>query len=91
MPKDKFGIALVQNQIQPKKEDNVERARGLLEKAAAGGASLAVLPELFNAPYDAPDFVPLAEPFPGGPTGDHAVPNRSRDQDAHRRVHGGAG
>ncbi len=69
MPKDKYGIALVQNQIQPKKEDNIKRAQGLLEKAAAGGASLAVLPELFDAPYDAPDFVPLAEPFPGGPTG----------------------
>ena len=69
MPKDRFRIALVQNQIQPTKPENLKRAEALLEEAAKGGAALAVLPELFDAPYDAPDFVPLADPLPDGPTG----------------------
>ena len=69
MGKDKYQIALIQNQIQPKKEDNLKRAQGLLDEAAGQGTALAVLPELFDAPYDAPDFVPLADPLPDGPTG----------------------
>jgi omega-amidase len=66
---DSFKIALVQSQIQPDKPANLERAKGFLQKAAEGGAKLAVLPELFDAPYDAPDFVPLADPLPDGETG----------------------
>ncbi len=69
MGKDGFRIALVQNQIQPTKKDNLKRAQSLLEEAGRGGAALAVLPELFDAPYDAPDVVPLADPLPNGPTG----------------------
>lgn len=69
MSKDSFQIALIQNQIQSEKENNLKRARGLLDQAGAKGAALAVLPELFDAPYDAPDFVPLADPLPQGPTG----------------------
>jgi omega-amidase len=66
---DSYKIALVQNQIQPDKDANLERVRGLLAKAGQGGAKLAILPELFDAPYDAPDFVPLADPLPQGKTG----------------------
>jgi omega-amidase len=69
LDKDNFRIALIQNQIQPEKQDNLTRARGLLDQAAQGGAALALLPELFDARYDAPDFVPLADPLPDGPTG----------------------
>ncbi len=66
---DSYKIALVQNQIQPQKAANLKRAQKLLARAAQGGAKLAVLPELFDAPYDAPDFLPLADPLPGGETG----------------------
>jgi omega-amidase len=66
---NQYQIALVQSQIQPDKDANLDRARKLIGQAAAGGAKLAVLPELFDAPYDAPDFVPLAEPLPDGKTG----------------------
>lgn len=69
MARDRYRIALVQNQIQPTKPENLKRAKGLLEEAAGQGAALAVLPELFDAPYDAPDFVPLADPLPDGATG----------------------
>ena len=69
MGQDNFKIALIQNQIQPIKEDNLKRARRLLDQAAREGAGLAVLPELFDAPYDASDFIPLADPLPQGPTG----------------------
>ena len=62
-------IALLQVQVQPDKEAVLSRAEGLVDRAAKAGAALVVLPEIFDGRYDAPDFVPLADPLPDGKTG----------------------
>ncbi|MFH1092202.1 MAG: carbon-nitrogen hydrolase family protein [Pseudomonadota bacterium] len=60
--------ALLQYEIQDDWGDNIERVQGLLQQAQKEGARLAVLPEMFNMPYDM-DLVPSrAEPIPDGRT-----------------------
>ena len=64
----KIRAALVQYQIGSDWAENMDRVEDLLEKARARGADLAVLPEMFNMPYDM-DLVPeRAEPIPTGRT-----------------------
>lgn len=50
---------------------NIDRAEGLVRKAAAQGAGLVLLQELFEAPYFCPeqkaDYFALAKPFAGHP------------------------
>lgn len=69
MPK----IAAIQMEITSDKEQNLEKALKLLEKAAAAGANLACLPEYFLA--DCPEagmtreaVLEIAEPIPGPAT-----------------------
>lgn len=59
----KFKIALCQIPVTPSKERNLETAREYLRNAASAGASLAVLPECFNSPYDTLSFRRYAEPI----------------------------
>lgn len=68
-----FRVALIQMRCSTDPEDNVRRALGFLRDAAAKGAQVACLPELFRTQYfcqveDASRF-DLAEPIPG-PTSD---------------------
>ena len=66
-------IALIQSSVTENKEENIENARRLLEKAAAStaasgassGAAIAVLPEIFNSPYSSKKFPEYAEPEGG--------------------------
>jgi N-carbamoylputrescine amidase len=64
--------ALIQMACQYEKDENVERAVHLVDEAAAGGARLICLQELFNTTYfpvevDSRHFA-LAEPIPGPST-----------------------
>lgn len=45
-------LALCQMQVTGDKGENLRRADALLERAAQQGANLALLPEMFNCPYD---------------------------------------
>lgn len=45
-------LALCQMRVSGDKGENLRRADALLERAAQQGANLAVLPEMFNCPYD---------------------------------------
>jgi N-carbamoylputrescine amidase len=61
-------IALAQMRVQPDPAANLQSALRLLEQAAAQGAQLVCLPELFRTPYfcqtqDSANFA-LAEPMP---------------------------
>ena len=53
------------------KQENLNQATIMLQKAAAGGAQLAVLPEMFNCPYDIHCFRDYAEKSPSGETTSH--------------------
>ncbi len=59
-------IALLQTPVTARKEHNLETARRFVRRAAAEGARMAVLPEMFCCPYTNDCFRDYAEPA-GGP------------------------
>ena len=59
-------VAMIQMQVGEDKVGNLYHAMDLISKAKAGGADLAVLPEMFCCPYETPRFPIYAEPE-GGP------------------------
>lgn len=72
MPPDKFRVGLVQMSMTPDPEKNLQRAIDRIHQAAARGAQVVCLPELFQSQYfcqreDAALF-DLAEPIPGPTT-----------------------
>ncbi|WP_274952808.1 carbon-nitrogen hydrolase family protein [Angelakisella massiliensis] len=48
--------ALVQMQVQPETKDSLARAGSFIKKAAAEGADLVLLPEMFCCPYQTKNF-----------------------------------
>ncbi|MDA0991633.1 MAG: carbon-nitrogen hydrolase, partial [Verrucomicrobia bacterium] len=69
---ESFKLALIQMACGDDPADNLARALGYMQEAAAGGAQLICLPELFRSRYfcqreDAALF-DLAEPIPGSST-----------------------
>ncbi len=66
---DLVPIALIQMRCGPEAEANVDKAEAMLREAAAKGAKIACLPELFRTPYfcqrEDPALFDLAEPIPG--------------------------
>src|SRR5262245_41952616 len=63
-----FQAALVQMAAGSDKNSNLERAACLVRSAAAGGAALVVLPEVFNWRGPRADEAGIAEPIPGPTT-----------------------
>lgn len=61
-------LALCQLAVTTNKTANIANAVTHIHRAAQGGASLVVLPECFNSPYDTKRFPEYAEPIPTGPT-----------------------
>lgn len=67
-------VTVASVQMEPRighKEDNLARSVALVERAAAGGAALVVLPELVNTGYvfeSRAEAFALAEPVPTGPS-----------------------
>ncbi len=65
-------IGLVQMRMTPDAAHNLARAEAGIREAAAGGAEIVCLPELFLTPYfcqtEDPDVFALAEPIPGPTT-----------------------
>lgn len=65
---NKWILGVVQSSVDDNKQVNIERAKAMIDKAADSGASIVVLPEMFNCPYDNRFFPEFAESFPGGST-----------------------
>lgn len=59
-------VALIQLKVESNKAQNVARAVEYIRKAAAQGADIAVLPEMFNCPYQTMNFPLYAEPAGAG-------------------------
>jgi omega-amidase len=57
-------VALCQFQVTESKEENHATARAYLKRAADAGASMAILPEIWNSPYATSAFSEYAEPLP---------------------------
>jgi N-carbamoylputrescine amidase len=68
----KFKVALVQMSVGTKAADNLAKASGRIEEAAAKGAQVVCLPELFQSQYfcqrEDVSYFDLAEPVPGPST-----------------------
>lgn len=60
-----FRLAICQIVGSPDKEQNVAKADEFIRKAAAGGAQVIVLPEMWNCPYSNDYFRKFAEPADG--------------------------
>lgn len=61
--KKSFKLALVQLEVQRNKAKNVTRAKEMIDKAAASGADVVVLPEMFISNFDRDSFEENAEPI----------------------------
>lgn len=57
--------ALIQMSARPQKADSISTARKMIREAAGQGADIAVLPEMFNCPYQTENFPVYAEPEGG--------------------------
>lgn len=63
-----FKIGLCQMKVGDDKIQNLNRAKMLIHQAAHQGAAMAVLPEMFNCPYNQAFFPRFAENESGGET-----------------------
>lgn len=64
----KVKIALCQLHVTGNKEENLANAYNNIKEAAANGAELVVLPEMFNCPYSNDSFPNYAEDIEHGPS-----------------------
>jgi N-carbamoylputrescine amidase len=71
-PGGKFQLGLIQMSCSRDPNENLEKARWKIREAAAQGAQIVCLPELFRMQYfcreENPDLFALAEPIPGPTT-----------------------
>ncbi|NLT94929.1 MAG: carbon-nitrogen hydrolase family protein [Clostridia bacterium] len=58
-------VALIQMMVIDDKEKNLATARSMIKKAAAQGANIVVLPEMFCCPYENKSFIQNKEPRGG--------------------------
>ncbi len=64
----KIKIALCQIMVTEDKDLNLENAGNILHKASLQGCDIAILPEMFNCPYNNAFFHKFAEGYPGQTT-----------------------
>ena len=58
---NKINVALCQMNVMDDKEKNIEKAILMIKQSKKQGADLAVLPEMFNCPYENEKFIEYAE------------------------------
>ena len=87
----KLKLGLCQMKVTADKAENLRHARELIDKAAAGGAELVLLPEMFNCPYENAAFPVYAEPAGGGELADALPGGEGKRRLAGGRLCAGAG
>lgn len=65
---DKWLLGLIQNRVVDDKKTNIDTAGKMIAEAAARGAEVVALPEMFNCPYNSRLFPGFAERYPDGET-----------------------
>ncbi|MEE1300448.1 MAG: nitrilase-related carbon-nitrogen hydrolase, partial [Acutalibacteraceae bacterium] len=60
-----FRLGVCQLMSRTDKEENMKRAEEMVREAAVGGASVVVLPEVFQCPFGHEYFGPYSEPRGG--------------------------
>lgn len=65
---NKFKLAVCQLTVEENKAVNIDNAYKRIRDAAVNGASVIVLPEMFNCPYSNSRFHVFSESWPGGET-----------------------
>lgn len=63
-----YKFAICQIKVVADKELNISKATAMVREAAAAGAKVITLPEMFNCPYENKFFPAFAEEYPGGET-----------------------
>ena len=58
---EKVKLGLCQMKVVDNKQQNIKRAIAMITKASENGANLAILPEMFNCPYENEKFVEYCE------------------------------
>lgn len=58
---NKINIALCQMNVVDNKEENIRKAIQMIRESKKQGADLAILPEMFNCPYENEKFIEYAE------------------------------
>ena len=65
---NKINIALCQMNVVDNKGENIRKAIQMIKESKKQGADLAVLPEMFNCPYENEKFIEYAEELNGSQT-----------------------
>lgn len=61
-------LAICQLAVTPDKALNISKAKTMIQQAAKANCQVAILPEMFNCPYEAELFAQYAESYPEGET-----------------------
>ncbi|MDR1721802.1 MAG: carbon-nitrogen hydrolase family protein [Methanobrevibacter sp.] len=66
--RNKIKIAMCQMKVVDNKEVNIKKAIEMINRAKANKADIAILPEMFNCPYENEKFVEYGESYENSPT-----------------------
>ena len=75
-------IALCQMNVVDNKEENIKKAIQMIRDSKKQGADLAVLPEMFNCPYENEKFIEYGEEFEDSPTLNR-IAETAKEEDIH--------
>ena len=79
---NKINIALCQMNVVDNKEENIKKAIQMIKESKKQGADLAVLPEMFNCPYENEKFIEYAEELNGSQTLEK-IANIAKEENIH--------
>lgn len=79
---NKINIALCQMNVVDNKGENIRKAIQMIKESKKQGADLAVLPEMFNCPYENEKFIEYAEELNGSQTLEK-IANIAKEENIH--------